>query len=157
MNKLIKIADNHYIVVNDSEIKNDDYYIDDTLDVLQATSLKTDWQNSNKSGYIKCFKITHSTQPIEENKTGYGSTYYIFDKILQIRTSEVIRLIINLNNDYSNNKYSIADIQKVLDSFTDAAPFQYVKRNFISRLEENYAINLLEWDIEFIDGELKLL
>lgn len=62
MNKLIKLTDDHYVVVDDSEIKSKDMvllpskqiqYMSDTdiLDYLQSESLATK-------------KITHSTQPL---------------------------------------------------------------------------------------------
>lgn len=67
-NKLIKISELHYIIVNDSEIKVGDWYTWDGNKNV-APSLCTDSYNESSildaQGFTKFFKVTHSTQPLE--------------------------------------------------------------------------------------------
>lgn len=62
MNKLIKLSDTHYIVVDDSEIKEDDCYIG--WETNYATKAKEKWviyyKSSGCNGNLH-YKITHST------------------------------------------------------------------------------------------------
>ena len=68
MEKLIKISDTHYIVVDDSEIKDISYCFNLAHKVIvKPTDLE--WANSN-SDNLK--KITHSTQTA--NLDVYGQT-----------------------------------------------------------------------------------
>lgn len=58
MNKLIKISNNHYIVVDDGEIKEGDYKYHHALGIRKALV---------DGNYTNTFKITHSTQPLESS------------------------------------------------------------------------------------------
>jgi hypothetical protein len=56
MKKMIKLSDTHYIVVDDSEIKEGDWCVYKTGEIIQyLVKLNTD----------NLRKITHSTQPLE--------------------------------------------------------------------------------------------
>lgn len=58
---LIKITDDHYVVVDDSEIKEGDYYFSKISDNVFRRSNGGHWiENYDKKMYQK---ITHSTQP----------------------------------------------------------------------------------------------
>ena len=56
MQKLIKLNDQHYIIVNDSEIKEGDYKYHHVKGIVKAIC---------DGAYTNEFKITHSTQPLE--------------------------------------------------------------------------------------------
>jgi hypothetical protein len=66
--KLIKLSDTHYIVVDDSEIKEGDLYVCWTT----INNIPSNHEISNKSLHSFCIgadnykKITHSTQPLED-------------------------------------------------------------------------------------------
>ncbi len=62
-NKLIKISDTHYIIVDDSEIKEGDYKYCPFDDINKIHLQKGNYYDKNE------FKITHSTQPLEGNST----------------------------------------------------------------------------------------
>lgn len=71
MNKLIKISDTHYIVVDDSEIKEGDwYYLPRTNSIYQC---KEDPTELNLERDFGVSKITHSTQPLERDISYSGS------------------------------------------------------------------------------------
>jgi hypothetical protein len=63
MNTLIKLSDTHYIIVDDSEIKEGDYYFSKTSDGVFIRSIGGHWINEYDKAMYK--KITHSTQPLE--------------------------------------------------------------------------------------------
>jgi len=65
MQKLIKLTDTHYIVVDDSEIKVGDwcYSVSNGL-IVEPNKKAIDTINSKPMEGIKFLKITHSTQPL---------------------------------------------------------------------------------------------
>lgn len=76
--KLIKISKDHYVIVDDSEIKIGDFYLVELFNVTgkstglhleKCESIYNDWVNNSNivsSRYIKnCRKIIHSTQPLQ--------------------------------------------------------------------------------------------
>lgn len=73
---LIKLSDTHYIIVDDSEIKEGNWCIYNTGEIIQyLVKLNTD--------NIK--KITHSTQPLEEDIEFVGTTPKITLKFINIK------------------------------------------------------------------------
>ena len=101
MKKLIKLSDIHYIIVDDSEIKEDDYFYHPNK------ALVTQIEKCNKIeihnfichindfiGYV-CKKITHSTQPLEISKghSVKGGGLWTFEDIKQLSLSEVEEVI----------------------------------------------------------------
>ncbi|XAI97336.1 hypothetical protein [Leptolyngbya phage Lbo-JY46] len=62
MKKLIKLSDEHYIIVDDSEIKEGDYYLDNS--VLKDKIYQMKYSKWGEEGQGNCKKITHSTQPL---------------------------------------------------------------------------------------------
>lgn len=96
MNKLIKLSDTHYIVVNNSEIKKGDkFIIEATLNTNFFSILTANNADENvKSGRLK---ITHSTEPLEEtgiNNEDINITKKLgFYKIKQLSLSEVEEVI----------------------------------------------------------------
>lgn len=105
MKKLIKLSDIHYIIVDDSEIKEDDYFYHPNK------ALVTQIEKCNKIeihnfvchindfiGYV-CKKITHSTQPLEISKghSVKGGGLWTFEDIKQLSLSEVEEVINGYN------------------------------------------------------------
>lgn len=104
--KLIKLNETHYIIVDDSEIKEDDYGFDG-LHIFKC--LKPFIANETTSGKnIPCFyiqingvssstfhetsyikKITHSIQPLELSTSHINTGKYHFDKIKPLSLLEV--------------------------------------------------------------------
>lgn len=62
MQKLIKLSEIHYIVVDDSEIKEGDWYYNNKV-LFLSDQVFDDGNNPNQNKANK--KITHSTQPLE--------------------------------------------------------------------------------------------
>ena len=60
--KLIKLSETHYIVVDDSEIKEGDWYIDDANNIRRSITSDKDYCVSRKDYK----KITRSTRPLSE-------------------------------------------------------------------------------------------
>ncbi len=85
--KLIKLSDNDYIIVDDSEIKKGDWY----YDTNDKESLLPIYQRSQDPKFYKgCKKITHSTQPLsEECKRCTGACEQCVDKTKPLSLSEV--------------------------------------------------------------------
>lgn len=105
MQKLIKLSDTHYIVVDDSEIKVGDwcYSVSNGL-IVEPNKKAIDTINSKPMEGIKFLKITHSTQPLEVEPIPDEKFPKVFDKIKRLSLSEVEEAI---------NGYSI--YQKALD------------------------------------------
>lgn len=87
--KLIKITKDHYVVVDDSEIKEGDYCTTH-LNVIDVGKIHNSYtifnpQNKEHLDMVKCCKkITHSTQPLYKND---------FWAIQELKLSEVKELI----------------------------------------------------------------
>jgi hypothetical protein len=58
--QIVKINSNHYIIVDDSEIKEGDYFINETKTIEVGIG-----NYHYKILSPECKKITHSTKPIE--------------------------------------------------------------------------------------------
>lgn len=94
MNKLIKLSELHYIIIDDSEIKNKDYKYCPLDDVVRIHKQSGQYYDTKE------FKVTHSTEPLEEvvwweretRKSKLG-----FDKIKLLSLSEVKEAINGYN------------------------------------------------------------
>jgi hypothetical protein len=51
----------HLYITSDEEIKEGDWYLDDTLQLRKALPKEKDWQNNGKLGFIACKKIILTT------------------------------------------------------------------------------------------------
>jgi hypothetical protein len=89
MSKLLKLSDTHYIIVDDSEIKEGDCYCFDKVD-------RQIWFGNFES----MEKITHSTQPLEPSLRSDDNTLKDFVFIKPLSLSEVEEVI----NGYSVEK-----------------------------------------------------
>lgn len=114
-NTLIKLSEGHYVIVNDSEIKEGDMFIDvETNEIITCHGLSgggvlplAPFSNGivypNKD-FIK--KITHSTKPLEEIPNENGRKWY--NKIKHISLSDCQEIeygysVEHLAQDYTND------------------------------------------------------
>ena len=174
--KLVKINKNHYVVVDDSEIKDGDYFLN---------------ENNTIEGYIdnypfkilspKCKKITHSTEPLEYIGHHVTMGWQLgFDKIKPLTLPEVKAIIGEMDLDkkviewYNQAKYDssfIADPysyksgynQAIEDNkekkYTEEDVFKIIKiiRRDSWALQHEILQELQpksEWEVEFVDGKL---
>jgi hypothetical protein len=94
--KLIKLSDTHYIVVDDSEIKEGDWFYNPaTKEALFASKDMLSWNSDTTQEHKGWKKITHSTEPIDGDE--YGAC---FIKVKQLNLSEIEEAI----NGYSVEK-----------------------------------------------------
>ena len=101
--KLIKLNKQHYIVVDDSEIKENQWYCNDKVLFLSDSKFdEGNNPNQNKNNKL----VTHSTQPLEIIATKYKGSVAVeeikgFDKIKPLPMSEVEEAI------YMNRKQTV--------------------------------------------------
>lgn len=108
MEKLIKINDEHYVVVDDSEIKENDWIYDLEENVIYLIK-----KEMLGVFLLSCRKITHSTQPLEQKTNSHSQGFnmkamssdveLIFHKIKSLSLSEVQEAI----QGYSVEKMAI--------------------------------------------------
>jgi hypothetical protein len=99
MQKIIKLSDTHYIVVDDSEMKVGDLNIPSDCSKIAdiSTTAEEDLEIVNRrgNGYLK---ITHSTQPLEQY---YGATDgtipFVYHKIKPLSLQQVEEAIYGFN------------------------------------------------------------
>jgi hypothetical protein len=102
MNKLVKLSETHYIVVDDSEIKEVPCYNIVHRVVVIPTDLE--WANENKNN-LKV--ITHSTQPLEPSiKSDKHDNPKEFVLIKPLSLSEVQELIYGYSVEKMAEKYA---------------------------------------------------
>lgn len=116
MKKLIKLSDTHYIVVDNSEIKEGDkFYCITNKVIFTAHTIEyleeyNKLEDSNHNFYVNskyAQKITHSTQPLEkiEGHPVKGGELWTCDKIKPLSLSEVEEAI----NGYGVEKMAEID------------------------------------------------
>lgn len=112
--KLIKINTDHYVVVDDSEIQEGDWYIDDTNRIRQAV-MGDGLYWAVRNGYKK---ITHSTEPLGFLNE-YGSTADLkcdWTNVKFLPISEVKELIGEVDIHLkAMSKYSLGEINNEHD------------------------------------------
>lgn len=176
--KIMKIKEDHYIVVDDSEIKEGDWLLDTTDNTIWDC-----YKDMSISLFPECKKITHSTQPIEKDEETYT-----YEKVKYIPLSYIKELIGEVNvSAKANEEYK----DNLHNPFFTAAPMGYIKGynkalednkykkyteedlrkaleygyergkegDFTSEQEENFYQSLqpkTEWEVEIVDGKLKL-
>lgn len=195
--KLIKLSETHYIIVDDSEIKEGD------CGLHNNKTYREKYINIDKHIIVKCTKsneasiqehwdkITYSTQPL--NESTQPNTEFYWNNIGKLSLSEVEELI----NGYSVEKIALRYEKSFGKSsygtesidYTEGfnAHKQLVKDKFILTKEqlENALFNALnykdseccvthtkdsivrgiiksllpktEWNVEFVNGKLKLI
>lgn len=124
--KLIKIKEDHYVIVDHSEIREGDWCYDIALGIFQAS------HNYNAYNTNLCKKITHSTQPIEEFIDNEGIKRIGWTNIKVLELSEVKELIgevdmekkareivIN-NNPFGSENFSMSTFNGLVKDITKA-------------------------------------
>ena len=209
--KLIKLSDTHYIIVEDSEIKEGDwiyaYYTSSSPMIAQVLSIDSNtgldghieydvfFENGNYSwGNDAVEKIIYSTQPLEQtewrtSKNGEHHRPLIFDKIKPLSLSEVEEVINGYNVEemafkdtkrcgFNNTSYAAHTIQSFINGFKahqelvkdklftiedvkKAIQIFYYDDILLTESNLNEVIQSLlpktKWDVEFVDGKLKLM
>ena len=178
--KLIKLSDDHYIVVDDSEIKEGDWY----YDTNDKESLMPIYQRSqDPKFYSGCKKITHSTNidwhevyyiPLSEAKSLIGELVaekraddygfqVPYDGSNSFYDKEKIKHYLAGYNqaleDNKEKKYTEDDLRKAIDI---AQKESWDEGGYLGKEHEpDEIIQTLqpktEWDVEFVDGRLTLV
>lgn len=99
MQKLIKLSDTHYIVVDDSEIKEGDYYWAPIKRSIEQCIKKILVVKDGENDIVQ-YKITHSTEPLEEDVVIMGSIPKITLRFLKIK------------------KLSLSDVEEVINGYS---------------------------------------
>lgn len=191
--KLIKVNIDHYVIFDDSEIKEGHWYIDDTKTIRKSMTSDEDYWLLRK----EYKKITHSTQPLD-SKGYWGKvmplTLTIFEIKELIGEVDVEKIAEEIYSEFPNNpkehpewhynkdvhcykkrKAFIKGYNQALEDnkekkYTEedikyAIIFGYNKRTFDvekimnSQTDEEFIKSLqpkTEWEVEFVDGKLKL-
>lgn len=128
--KLIKLSETHYIVIDDSEIKEGDFAIHIGNPYFQ-------FNESMRQFLCKdCKKITHSTEPLsEECKRCTGACEQCIDGTKQLSLSEVEEAIygviktveVELSNDIKS-LLSIGNITQYNDRIEYELPFKFIEK-----------------------------
>ena len=169
--KLIKLKHDHFVIVDDSEIKEGDFVYDSKDKVIRFVKryLKDDW--------IK--KITHSTQPLYKND---------FWAIQELKLSEVKELIGEVDvekkaddiipnllhkkyvktgfiagynqalEDNKKRKYTEEDLRMAYKEGAKSQRFNAYLDGSEKTIDETIQSLQLktEWEVEIVDGKLKL-
>lgn len=181
--KIIKINTDHYVVVDDSEIKEGDWLLDITDNTIW--DCHKDMPNSL---FPECKKITHSTQPLEYDE----DNTYTYDKVKYIPLSYIKELIGEVDvekkareeggydvfrdriiyshgynqalEDNKEKKYTEEDIVKAIEMAREGIR---VTRISEWETEKEFDYNdyqiiqslqpKTEWEVEIVDGKLKLV
>lgn len=180
--KLIKINTDHYIIVDDSEIKVGDWTYHHVKGIYEA---KVDGAYTNQK------KITHSTQPLGDNKdTQYFPNQPYYQKNGRLSLQEVKELIgeveplknmwyeRNVQNPYPTTTTSYTGFNKGFElgynqALEDNKDRKYTEedmkymfecgRNYQNNAEVTFKMSMeylqqpkTEWEIEEIEGKFKL-
>lgn len=151
--KLKKLSEDHYIVVDDSEIKEGDYCTTH-LNIIDVGKIHNSYtifnpQNKEHLDLLKsCKKITHSTQPL-----GF--------------LNEVGLTTANLKPDWTNVEYlplsEVKELLCVVDAkkkYTEEDMVEAYKMGLMTLSDQrlkDYMQEKTEWEVEFIDGKLQLV
>lgn len=174
--KLIKINNDHYVIVDDSEIKEGDYLYSFSNNKVVVANKLTDL-------YVHSKKITHSTQPLESMNHGnyYSNVYLDIEKLsLQeakeligevdvekkaedfAKGGEVIPFYTRLGFKFGYNQ-AIEDNKEKLYTEDDMKYIFECGRNYQNNAEitfkmsmEHLQISKTEWEVEFVYGKLKI-
>lgn len=166
--KLIKLNTNYYVIVDDSEIKEGDYYLF-TWGGEQEIQRFFKEQHADRENHkhlydTACKKITHSTQPLEDGTTIHGIEHKRWVHIKYIGLSEVKELFSEINVE---KKYTEEDLglflEYVRDNYTGVGAPHLVHNKGGQRktkaIVQDYIQSLqpkTEWEVEWVDGKLEL-
>lgn len=179
--KLIKINEDHYVIVDDSLIKEGDWYFNHFENKLFKAELES-------HGNHKFKKITYSTEPLEMQKMNSLGSHFAFVKIKELSLQEVEEAISGYNvekmaeKEFGEDKFLYREEKRgfikgfkahqklVKDKYTEAIE---AMKEFVDRVDKGevrskktYAkfnsilqsLQPTEWNVEFNEqGKLKLI
>jgi hypothetical protein len=178
MQKMIKLSEIHYIIVDDSEIKEGDYRV--MVDKKSTFYDQFEKHLGNHDCNDQWAKITHSTQPLNEQCQNVCSGFCIncpdtSVKRLDLSEAQEIEFGYSVEKMAKNGNANMkcfeeiwiegfkAAMELVKDKlFTAQDVINIVKKSRETGLTAEYFItkHLLpktEWDVEFVDGKIVLL
>ena len=133
--KLIKINTDHYVVVDDSEIKEGDWYVNNKV-IFRADDVFDEGNNPNQRSNNK--KITHSTQPLEYDE----DNTYTYDKVKYIPLSYIKELIGEVdvenkaNECIANVKHNGSYIRGYKQALEDNKDKKYTEEDMVTAFEK---------------------
>ena len=155
MQKLIKLSDSHYIVVDDSEIKGNDYYWAPIKRSIEQCIKKILVVKDGENDIVQ-YKITHSTQPLESK---FSSILY--KGYSHISLSEVEEAIMK------DKLFTIGDMKRELEKIILATLSNLghsifdlsIEKNRIRYINETIESLLpkKEWDCKVVNGKIELV
>lgn len=139
--KLIKITDEYYVIVDDSEIKDNDWVADFRLDGRILIS-KWNEEDSEDGLFFDAKKITHSTQPMTHGVVKEGQ----ITGVTAISLQEVKELIGEVDVKSKGENYSTTheDVSDKLGKYLVGACFQ---DGYYTALEDNKEKKYTEDDL----------
>ena len=176
--ELIRINPDHYVIADDSDIKEGDYFLNET------SAIEVGIGNYHyKTLSPECKQITHSTKPLESCCTPVGQikryvdckgcdkSYLGYQKIQSISLSEVKELIGEVDMEELELKYhkKLMERREIAKNFSGQVagnhPDMFTSREMLSMMQgftEGYTQALEDnkdkktrWEVEFVDGKLK--
>lgn len=190
---MIKLSEDHYVVVDESIQPVNGLYYDAFVNSIENTS-EAEYGKSNH-----CWQITRSTQPIEEWKSvSYGGDgtirKKIYDKIKPLSLQEVKELLGEVDvekmaeealishpdfkaegySDYQNGRFN-GIVEGYKQALEDNKERKYTETDIKNAIIRAYSIMgdridvgyfneviqtlqpITEWEVEFVDGKLKLI
>lgn len=182
--RLIKLNTEHFIIVDDSEIKEGDWYYHPNNSVNQYGEREIEFMGYDEKK--TCKKITHSTQPLEHLTIPGTYNGPVWNKVKQIYLQEVKKLIEKLIDEMSVEYKAIQfmnSFQTFSDNYNTGMKFGY-ERGYNQAIEDNKEKKYTEedikratkmsfdgstfkeiiqslqpkteWEVEFVDNKLKL-
>lgn len=184
--ELIKINPDHYIIVDDLEIKIGDLvYVYcseiEAEEIHQVAGYYNEqfiFADGSQIHLHYCHKITHSTKPLEDvtvlvRPDGSDVSETIFDKVKEISLSKVKKIIGEVDMEELELKYhkKLMERREIAKNFRGQVagnhPDMFTSREMLSMMEgftdgytqalEDTKNKKTHWEVEFIDGELKLI
>lgn len=169
--KMKKIAEDHYVVVDDSDIKGGHYFLMHGYLIRQCDYVDGYMIIDTKKGkhhVSVCKKMTHSTQPLE----WFGGEIIFLSEVKEllgvmdvekkaqiewgnVHRTGVLGYIDGYNQALEDNKekkYTEEDLRKAISETRRGMLFldKYVNE-FIQSLQPK-----TEWEVEILDGKLRL-
>ena len=140
MNKLIKLTNDHYVVVDETIQPVNGYYYDSFINKIKSTNGAEYGEASH------CWQITHSTQPLETYFYEVGGGTKVFGKIQQLSLQEVKELIgeVDVEKKAKKDAIEIFGNDFSLASLSHQTQF---KRGYNQALEDNKEKKYTEEDL----------
>lgn len=165
--KLIKLSEKHYIVVDDSEIKDCSYWTN-TNQISHTNKMHP----KNWNG--KPYKITHSfgvklegveNKPLSEVQEAiYGfSVEKMANELISCSDNVDVQLVkevwkagFNTHKELVKDKsFTVEDMERIYDMGRYSVIYKDINNTFESSIKAFFLPT--EWNIEIIDGKIKLL